>query len=205
MKGPIVKTWFSFGLAAGFALAGVEPLGAGTPPVPKTPAAVRDVLYASPFTIAQPYHHDWRKERPLVQSGFLIVLNVNPDLVFPRQVAEPVLYVGSQTAERLNVGYPSGRVVALVPGPVDLTRDPIWFGTPQLPEQVDAATIQVERAKAEAAGITAKPPAALAAAFRQKVDVADKWALLREAGVLVQQYSPQETALAETLLSAGVR
>lgn len=193
-----MKAWLVSGLILAASLA--APSWAGVPPVPATPASIEALVYASPFTLAQGYEHTWRREAPFVSSGYLLVLRVAPALVYPRQVAEPVLYVGNQTAERVNVGYNSGHVVAIVPGPVDLARDPIWFGTPRLPEQVDAATILAERAKAEAAGIGPQTASARVSALRQKVDFADKRGLLREAGMLIQQYSADERDLADGLL-----
>jgi hypothetical protein len=127
------------------------------------------------------------------------VLRVDPNLVFPRQVAEPVLYVGNQTAERINVGYKSGHVVAIVPGPVSLYRDPIWFGTPALPEQVDSNAVLAERAKAEAAAIRATPWSVMRSSMRAYVALADRQALLREVAGLIHQYAPDEAALADSL------
>jgi len=130
-----------------------------------------------------------------VTSGTLLVLRVQPELVYPRQVAEPVLYVGSQTAERVNVGYPSGYVVAIVPGNLDLTRSLIWFGTPALPEQVDGKTIDAERARAIAAGI--RPPLAgrVRSARRDARALGDKRDLLREAALLIEHYAPDDTPM----------
>ncbi len=106
---------------------------AGTPEVPSTPAAVDGILLAQPFTLDEPYEFAWQAEHPMVSSGMILVLEVNPDLVLPRQTLEPVLYVGNSTAERVNNGYPSGKVVAIVPGTVNLASAPIWFGEPALP------------------------------------------------------------------------
>ena len=80
---------------------------AQTPPIPPVPAAV-DLVYAAPFTLQQGFRSDWRNDRPIVTGGYLMVLRVNPNLVYPRQVSQPVLYAGVQTAERINVGYTSG-------------------------------------------------------------------------------------------------
>ncbi len=121
------------------------------PPLPPTPAPVLDVVYARPFALEQGYEFTWRKEKPLVTEGYLLVLKVNPALVYPRQSAEPVLYVGDTTAERVNVGYPSGHLVVIVPGKLadfDLKKTLIWFGTPDLPERCTAKTIAEEREKA---------------------------------------------------------
>jgi hypothetical protein len=176
---------------------------AGVPPVPATPAGVEDVVYAAPFVLQQGYVSDWRLERPVVARGHLVVLRVAPDLVYPRQTAEPVLYAGEQTVERLNVGYPSGYVVAIVPGTADLARVPIWFGTPRLPESVDGGTVRAERSRAEAAGIAPVPPGRIRSVLRKTLELADKSALLHEAGALVELYAPDESERAAILAQKG--
>ena len=174
-------------------------VGAGVPPVPPTPAAVEDIVYVAPFVLTHGFASDWRAERPLVTRGHLVVLKVAPDLVYPRQTAEPVLYAGDQTVERLNVGYPSGYVVAIVPGALELDRVPLWFGTPRLPESVDAAVVRAEQARAGEAGI--RPPAAerVQAVLRPRLELGDKSDLLREAAALVELYAPDEKDLAAAL------
>ena len=177
----------------------VEPL----PAIPATPAAVDDLVYARKFTLQEGYKFRWCSEKPNVASGYLLVLKVNPDLVFARQLAEPVLYVGEQTAERLNNGYPSGHVVAIAPGVTDLAKALMWFGTPELPERVDAEMVQAELALAKAAGVepfsAEKIEAALARGGEELTgpNVAD---VLRVAADLVRQYSPAEEELAKTLV-----
>ena len=130
-------------------LSGTIEARAAAPALPATPAPVIDVLHAQPFQLEQPFAFSWRKERPLVTEGIVLVLKVDPALVYPRQTAEPVLYVGDQTAERVNVGYSSGHVVAIVPAHENLSTSPVWFGTPALPEQIDKARIAEERKKAD--------------------------------------------------------
>ena len=182
-------------------LAVVSVVLGGAPAIPATPAAIDGVVYSRAFTLEQGYNFAWNKERPLVTSGTILVLKVNPDLVIPRQVAEPVLYVGNQTAQRVNFGNESGHVIAIVPGDVDLSQSPIWFGTPELPERVDAATIKAERAKADAAGIKPLSAAKIEVAVTrggERLNVTDKSELLRsEISDLILQYSPQEKHLAE--------
>jgi hypothetical protein len=174
---------------------------AAAPAVPDTPAAVDDVVYARTFTLDNGFHFCWSKDRPLVTTGTLLVLRVNPDLVVPRQTAEPVLYVGNQSAERVNSGHESGYVIAIVPGEVDLATAPIWFGTPELPERVDAAMIKSERAQADAAGIKPMAASKIKAALRSggtQLNVADKDALLRgEVATLIETHSPEDRQLAE--------
>ena len=175
------------------------------PAIPATPAAVDDLVYARKFTLQEGYKFRWCSEKPNVASGYLLVLKVNPDLVFARQRAEPVLYVGDQTAERLNLGYRSGHVVAIAPGVADLTKALMWFGTPELPERVDAEMVQAELALAKAAGIepfsATKIEAALARGGEELTgpNVVD---VLRVAADLVRQYSPAEEDLAKTLVPA---
>src|SRR5258707_13144593 len=59
---------------------------------------VRDLVFAQAFKLDKSYPHTWRKEQPQVSSGYVLVLAVDPEFVRPKQVAEPVLYVGNQTA-----------------------------------------------------------------------------------------------------------
>ncbi len=177
---------------------------AEVPAIPATPAAVDDLIYARSFTLAEGYKFEWRKDQPMVKEGTILVLKVNPDLVYARQVAEPVLYVGDTTAERINVGYGSGRVIAIVPGKVDLAKTPIWFGTPELPERVDAAMIKSERATAEKAGIKPFGKKTIAAAQKNggkaRLGIPDRYELHRALAPLVLEYSSDETELAESML-----
>lgn len=178
----------------------------GLPAIPDTPAAVNDVLFIKHFTVKEGYFHYWRKDQPVVHEGTLMVLSVDPALVHPRNTAEPVLFVGNQTAERFNFGATSGMVIAIVPGIVDAKTSPIWFGTPQLPDQVTENIIQSERAIAENAGI--KPLAA------DKVDAAAKIGgeplslenladLKVEAAKLVMKYAPEDREFVEVFLTGG--
>ncbi len=178
-------------------------LAAPPPMVPSTPAAVDGVVYVRPFTLANGFEFTWSQERPTVKSGTLLVLKVNDSaLIVPRQIAEPVLYVGDHTAQRLNSGWESGYVVALVPGDVDLAKTPIWFGTPALPESVNQAQARAERAQAEAAGVKPFAEKELREARERggsRMNVADMCTLLHdEVAGLIERYSPQEKALVET-------
>jgi hypothetical protein len=175
------------------------------PAVPDTPAAVESIIYAREFTLENGYPFTWSKESPVVTSGYLLVLKVDPDLVFPRQVAEPVLYVGAQTAQRVNHGFPSGHVIAIVPGDVDLTKALIWFGTPELPERVDTNVANAELNLAEAAGIKPFAAAEVNAARAQageELKGATVVDVLRVAADLIRQYAPEEKHIAETCVPA---
>jgi hypothetical protein len=109
--------------------------------------------------------------------------------------------VGNQTAEPLNVGYESGHVVAIVPGEVDLTKAPIWYGTPDLPERVDQAAVTAERTSADNAGIkpfSAEKVQAASAQAGERITVANKTELLRDhVAELILKYSPEDHLIAE--------
>jgi hypothetical protein len=167
--------------------------------LPATPASIVDLVLARPFSLERGYVFDWNAERPLVRSGVIVVLKVDPALVVPRNAAEPILYAGDTTVQRLNQGQASGTVIGIIPKDVDLTQTPIWFGTPGLPERVTAETILSERALAEKAGIKSLPARAVQAATRARLSAPDLASLLRDhVANLVLEYAPQEKSLAET-------
>ncbi len=201
-----------FGVAAsegklGWQQRSVDPL----PILPSTAQGVGGVLYAQPYVLDQAYTHSWRAERPLTNAGFLLVLEVDDAFTVPRNTEESVLYVGTEVAERINWGTGSGRVVALFPDAVqegdvpalDLESTLIFYGSPALPEQVDASIVASELIAASAAGV--KPfsrgevQAALEAGGALK-RFTDRTALERHAARLLLEYSPSEAELAEGLL-----
>ncbi len=167
---------------------------------------VRDILFVQPFRLDKPYTHTWRKEQPLVSAGYVLVLAVDPEFVRPQQIAEPVLYVGDQTAERINAGDVSGRLVVLVPSSLnsrdgialDLSKALIWFGTPELPERVDAAQVNVETNAALQKGVKSLPEQKVEAALRRggrALRLPNREALERRVATLLREYSPNETDL----------
>lgn len=168
-------------------------------PIPPTPASVRDILYVRPFTLGTPYRYTWTKEPRMVSKGVLVVLEVEPAYVVPRDSLEPVLYAGNVAVHRLNHGHRSGRVIGIIPDSIDLAAAPIWFGSPALPGRSTRTSIEAERAAAEKAGVRAFPPARIGAVRRPAVAAKDLAELLRTVGAqLVYEYSPQEKELADS-------
>jgi len=208
MKQMTLSLFTSLGLAA--LLPGQTP----HPEIPVTPAPVRGIVSIQPFELESPTPHYWRVEKPPVRTGYLLVLRVDPALVYPRQVAEPVLYVGNQTAERVNVGYESGHVVAILPAVidpehadyVDLSEELFWFGLPELPERIGSKRIAEERRLAVAAGIRPFSTKQIAAAGKRGGTLnqqATKRDLIHDVMKrLVSTYSPQEQSLIEGVLAA---
>ncbi|UCF33333.1 MAG: hypothetical protein JSV78_13475 [Phycisphaerales bacterium] len=174
---------------------------AETPPMPKTPAPVDDVVYARSFILEKGFKFFWREERPEVAEGLILVLKADKALLVPRAAMMPVLYVGDQTAQRVNHGHESGHLIVLVPGRPDLTKAPIWFGTPNLHDQVDASLIEAERKKADEAGIQPLPAKNVQAALAlggEPLEAANLRDVLRtEVAELILKYSPQEKHIAE--------
>jgi hypothetical protein len=171
----------------------------GEIPTPPTPAAVKDILYARPFTLGTPYRYTWTKEPRMVSTGVLVVLEVEPAYVVPRDSLEPVLYAGNVAVHRLNHGHLSGRVIGIIPDNIDLATAPIWFGSPELPGRVTRAMIEAERAAAERAGVRPFPQARISGVLRPAVAEKDLATLLRTVGAeLVYEFSPQEKDLAES-------
>ncbi|MDE0892030.1 MAG: hypothetical protein OSB14_07585 [Planctomycetota bacterium] len=184
---------------------------AALPSLPVEAQGVIDVLFAQPYVLDQAYVHTWRAERPLTDAGYLLVLEVEEAFTIPRNTKESVLYVGREVAERLNWGTGSGRVIALVPASLDADGVPaldlesalIFYGSPELPERVDAALVQAELAAARAAGVEALSGARALTALEAGGGLkrfADRTTLERHAARLLLEYSPSEAELAESLL-----
>ena len=183
------------------ALAVPASFGQNAPPTKAqiTPAAAIDIVEIQPFRLKEGYQYDWLESRPIVSDGLLVVLKVDPSLVVPRNAAEPVLYAGDRTVQRLNQGDGSGFVVGIIPGDVDLAAEPIWFGHPELPERVTPEAIKEQRSLADSAGIKAFDPEKVKSALRDVIEAENLAELLRgPAADLVLKYSPDEKELAET-------
>jgi hypothetical protein len=200
-------------LSSFFTISGCQPSDPSTTPATPTPdtpgisdeatsfkpQSVIDIERVQPFQLKQSYKYDWRLKRPDVQSGLLVVFKVNTDLVIPRNALEPVLYAGNQTVQRLNHGHESGFVIGIIPEQIDLSKEPVWFGTPALPERINAEIIATERTKAERAGISALKSTDIQSRTKDPIVASDLTTLLREqAANLLLEFSPQEKRLADS-------
>ncbi len=184
-------------------------LTAGTPALEPL-----QLLEARPFVLDEPFTHYWRKERPSFSGGYLLVLRADPAFLRPRQTYEPVLFVGTETAARLNDPSASGCLICLVPAPVspqsrvqlNPSQEPIWFGPMELPERITAQRAQQELTRALALGVQPIGPALRAAGQRgQKASamattyMKNRTELDLVIADLVETYSPTETDLIESL------
>lgn len=161
------------------------------------PSGAVEILAAQPFEVDEPFVHEWRAEKPLVNAGYILALEVDPELARPRQTYEAVLYVGEQTAERCNWPEEGGALVVVVPAPVDadghvaldLGRTPIWFGSLELPERVDAARIAQELAIARKAGIGPARTRTDLRAARDSIHARSRWELQPYVEDWIERYS----------------
>lgn len=175
------------------------PAQEGYPPSVETlPQPVAEILYVRPFSLAAGYRFTWTAEPRVIDDGTLVVAQLDPALLLPRDEPEPILYAGQRTVEKLNTGYPSGRVIVLVPGPFDPAVEPLWVGRPGLPGRATPESIRAEMA---AAGerLRVVSPATAAEVSRPPVAAADVAELLREVVAdLVLEFAPEEEHLART-------
>ena len=182
---------------------------------PQLDFGVTELVRAQPFTLAEPYAHEWRADGGQVAAGHLVVLRVDPARARAVQELAPVLYAGDEVLERVNYG-DSGVVVGVVPSALtstgsvalDLGETPFWFGAPELPERVDAAWIATERASADRAGLRAPSPEEVVAArsFDDEVlALEDRTELQIVAAGWILEHAPEEAELAQSLLAPAVR
>lgn len=187
-----------------------ESTGLEAPPeLPANPAVELPVqlVHVQSFELAEPAQHMWRAEQPSYTTGLLVVLEAAPDFLAPRQTAEPVIYVGNQTLERINTGYPSGQLVGIVPSMTleELAEAPIFFGQATLPESVDAAHIQAELDAAVASGLTGPGTARVATATSDAaIGALDLGDLYYQASFLIEKYAPTEVDLVTGLRAPRV-
>lgn len=162
--------------------------------------AVRGLLHARAFRLEEPFTYTYLSESPAITSGFLLVLEVDREAAKPRQVGMPVLFVGDTPAHLTHSGYPSGRIVLIVPEWVDLERDPVFFGSDELPERIDRARGRLEALTASVRAARPFPAAARAEAFAAGgplLELADSVELFRAVADLIERYAPEEREWAE--------
>jgi hypothetical protein len=196
MKGSQSDRWAALALGAAIALGGTA--YATDQPVPVE--AVRGLLYSRPFTLQEPYVYTWLHDQPAITGGVLLGLAVDPEVAKPQQVDVPVLFAGDTPVHLTNSGYPSGRMIVIVPTWVDLARVPVYFGSTELPERIDRARGALEEAAASARGAGPFGAEARAAAFAaggEPLAVRGSHELFLAVADLIDRFAPLESELAE--------
>ena len=180
--------------------------------LPGTP--ILELVLARPFSLPDGNTHYWRAERPIYDAGYLLVIRAEPVVPPVQQIEQPVLYVGQETAERLNTGLGSNTLVVVVPGlslgdiadvaeNIDLSTARVFFGPPDFPGRLTAADVADVYRRAIDADLPPFPAemieTARAAGGEPLID-ATVDDLYREAGLLVRTYSPGEVDLINRLV-----
>jgi hypothetical protein len=171
----------------------VEPTDSGN--------SVMALAYARAFTLDEPLTYDWSAEALVLDSGYVLVFEVDPEYAYQRQVGQPVLYVGARPAAIVNHGHESGIVVAIVPD-TDLAAVPAFYGSVMLPEQVDAERGAAELAAARAVGVENLGVETVARALAEggpSLEVATPDDLYRSLADVIEVYSPTEEGLVSDL------
>jgi hypothetical protein len=157
---------------------------------------VEGIVYLRPFVLERPYLYSMTKDPFEVRAGSIVVLRVDRNLARPREVGMPVLYAGPVPVELTNPGYWDGTVVGIVPSRVDVRSAPFFFGSGELPEQVDLARGEAELTAAASQGIRAFPDDALVIAADKGGDtlrVADIDLLYSALSDLIMTYAPSDS------------
>lgn len=198
----------SNGQSSGAAPGQIVPGGDETPALPvlpSTPLPILELVSARPFTVDLPWPTDWRADHAMVREGWIVLLRVPHGVAVPRQTAEPVLYAGATTVERIENRLDEDLVLAILPasprssavpgdaagaedGMRPLAELTIWYGAPALPEAIDAADITREITLAEEAKLKSRPAAEVGRALARggpALTVADRAALLDSAATML--------------------
>ena len=156
-----------------------------------TPTPVKDILYARQFTLQQGYRSPWHREVPVVTSGYIVVLSIDPEFRKPHAGAVPVLLAGDGTVEEFNFGQPSGILVGIIPAVADLAQALIWFGPLGFADEMTSSKIVQAKAEAIAAGVTpfsAGKVSEVLAVGGEPLVLENRAALMQHVVTLIQAY-----------------
>ena len=184
--------------------------GPALPALPATPSidTVPMIVSLQPVTIKESYATDFRSEHQQVSSGWLMVIRGDSRILAPRALAEPLLLASGtgadgsvwiESVEWFNHGFISGYRVCFIPSTAqeksgaDRTTQGlrVWFGSPKLPESVDAKALQSELKEADRAGIVAGI-AVKVEGSAPKV-LANRDELITTANALIARWAPDES------------
>lgn len=115
--------------------------------------ALSDLVYARPFTLAQPMVWTMRADRPTFTEGVLVALRVSAATATVRPTADPLLMVGEWPVMRLTQDPQAGCMTFVVPTR-DLGAEPVFFGPAILPGRFAADDARSQRDQAVSTGAT---------------------------------------------------
>ncbi len=137
------------------------------PPAPEhVPVAVDAVVWAQPFTLANPEPWSMARDASDLQQGWLVEVRAPAELLQARAVGQPVLFADTMAAMPLHPPLVASCAVVVVPVAPD-SKDLHWyFGSTVLPERIDPDRAAWELAVALDAGIPAQAPETMAPTAR---------------------------------------
>ena len=155
---------------------------------------VSSLAHVETFSVTQPALFAWNAEARTFTTGTLFVVAVDKKHAKVRQVGGPVLYVGTTPAARLNPGYLDGHIVAYVPGHVDLSETPVFWGPSTLPEQVKPG-VHGEQALRQA-NAAPFPAQVVTSATHPTQQLSDQKAIQLRAAELIDRFAPGDADFA---------
>lgn len=112
-----------------------------SPPRPTQPVTAEAILCARPVTFTTPYPWHYAKDAPPVESGTVLVVRADANLLRPRNVGQRVLYAAGSPVELLARAGGTALVLVSQALPDEPTR--VWFDVETLPERVDGPLLSL--------------------------------------------------------------
>ncbi|MEW6746562.1 MAG: hypothetical protein AB1486_27805 [Planctomycetota bacterium] len=164
------------------------------------PKAV-ELIYARPFEVEQPIPFVVGGKIEASKKGYIVVLKADLRVLEPMDVPDHVIFAGKAVTQKINSGYRSGYVVAMVPE-VNLFESALWVGSRLLPDTITPEVYDREQRAATERKIkplTKRQVEEALAKGGSVLRVKDMNELWFETKPLILQYSPQEREMAESL------
>jgi hypothetical protein len=186
--------------------------GFGTGPEPHGPRAILGLRWARAFTLERAAPQRFLADGSSFLAGWLVVLQAQSELCLPRQEPEPILMFGAQPALRVNHGWPSGHIVAILPHDAGraqaLFEELLFLSEPGVSDQLGAGDWQARVRRAQQAGLSPLEAGSVQLALQRggaPLVLTDEEQLWQAAAGLVLLWSPDERELAEAFLLPAPR
>lgn len=157
------------------------------------PVGVHGVTLVQPFELKQPMAYQWQAGAPSMNSGTLLVVQVDPKQAIPRQAGGSNLYIGGVPAAVTHPGYTDGNMVVFVPGSPDWSTTPIFWAEGDLPERT---TLSDGLELAKAVGADPFPVAEMNRVTLPAIAVNNESELYGHVAGLIEVHAPADRAFA---------
>ena len=133
-----------------------------SPLLDRLPVAVDAVVWAQPFTLDVPERWTMTRQEHELSRGWLVEVRAPAELLQARAVGQPVLFADTTAALPLHPPLVASCAVVVVPVATDREVRRWYFGSPLLPERLDAARADEELQAAIDAGVPPMAPQTMA-------------------------------------------